>query len=68
MAQGAILEGERVGLVLRVAHLALTKTGLTIMSGTARDGGSRQPSSLGGAFCPAFSMPRMSNNGIPDDK
>ncbi len=40
VAQGAVLEGERLGVVLRLEHLALLNTNsLSIGLGTASDGG-----------------------------
>lgn len=48
------LEKIRVPVVLRIAHLALTNTGLSMRLGVASDGSAQQPSSLGGAAKPRF--------------
>jgi hypothetical protein len=60
VAKGAVLEGKRLGVVMRVTHLAYALEGLSIMTGAASDGGARNPPHLAGAF-----IPRLLN-AIPD--
>ena len=60
MVEGAVLEWERLGVVLRVKHLACAVEGLSIMTGAASDGGARNPPHLAGALSPRLL------NAIPD--
>ena len=58
MVKRAVLEWERLGLVLRVTHLAFAVEGLNIVKGAASDGGARNPPQLAGAL-----SPRLLNTG-----